>query len=216
MLRARKSKLISWMFHLVQQRYLKQYFSKILVFTAEPIRSNALFIANHSSWWDGLLFFQLEKRRILPPLYMMTHEEGMRKVPIFKWLGAFSVNPQKPKHIIETLRYSQFLLENNKSVTIFPQGAEYHLEFRPFIFQHGAAYIANKCPTVPVIPVTIYYSFRHTKKGEAWIYIGRPISHEAMTKQKLTKLFEDVVTAQIDTLKQDVIHNQFEKYNNIL
>ena len=175
MLKAKKSKVAAWMFHLVQQQLLKQYFSKVVVFSEEPIQSNALFIANHSSWWDGLLFFQLEKRCILPPIYMMTHEEGMKKVPIFKWHGAFSINPKSPKHVMHSLRYAQNLLENHKSVAIFPQGAEYHQEARPILFQHGAAHIAMKCPTVPVFPVTIYYSFRHTKKYEAWIYIGRSI-----------------------------------------
>lgn len=216
MLKAKKSKIAAWMFHLVQQRLLNQYFTKIWVFTEEPIQNNALFIANHSSWWDGLLFFQLEKRCILPPLYMMTHEEGMRKVPIFKWLGAFSVNPKSPKHVLESLRYAQNLLDDNYSVALFPQGAEYHLEARPLKFQNGAAHLANKCPTIPVIPVTIYYTFRNTKKSEAWIYIGRSISYEAGNKQSLTYQFEDMITTQLNTLKQDVIHNNFRKYNNIL
>lgn len=216
MLKAKKSKAAAWMFHIVQQHLLKRYFAKIVVFTEEPIPDCALFIANHSSWWDGLLFFQLEKRRILPPLYIMTHEESMRKIPIFRWLGAFSVNPKSPKHVMASLRYAKHLLNHNKSVAMFPQGAEYHMEARPLMFQKGAAYIAEQCPAASVIPVTFYYTFRHTKKNEVWIYIGRPIAHEINTKQGLTRHFEDVVTAQLDALKQDVIYNHSEKYITIL
>lgn len=216
MLQAKKSKIAAWMFHLVQQRLLNCYFHRIWLYTEEPLPSNALFIVNHSSWWDGLLFFQLEKRRKIPPIYIMTHEDGVKKVPIFKWIGAFSINPQNPKHVMQSLRYAQQLLDEDKSVAIFPQGQEIHLEARPLQFQKGAAYIAEKCPSIPVIPVTIYYTFRTNKKGEAWITIGRAIARKHTTKQHVTQYFEDIVTNQLHALKSDVIMNNHGKYNNIL
>lgn len=216
MRKAKKSKIAAWMFHLVQQRLLNRYFHRIWLYTEEPLPTNALFIANHSSWWDGLLFFQLEKRGHIPPTYMMTHEDGMKRVPIFKWLGAFSVNPLQPKHVMHALRYAQQLLHEDRSVAIFPQGQEVHLEARPLQFQKGAAYLAEKCPSIPVIPITIYYTYRNTKKGEAWISIGRAIEGNHTTKQHTTQHFEDIVTNQLHTLKSDVIANNYEKYNNIL
>lgn len=216
MLEAKKSKVAAWMFHLVQQRLLKRYFHRIWFYTEESIPTNALFIANHSSWWDGLIFFQLEKRRMSPPIYMMTHENGMKQVPIFKWIGAFSVNPQSPKHVMQSLRYAQQLLHEEKSVALFPQGQEAHIEARPLHFQKGAAYLAKKCPHIPVIPVTIYYTFRNTKKGEAWVYAGRAIAHEKTAKQNVTHQFEVSVTAQLNALKEDVVTNNFKKYENVL
>lgn len=68
MFEAKKSKVAAWMFHLVQQRLLNRYFHKIWLAIEEPLPKNALFIANHSSWWDGLIFFQLEKRQKVPPI----------------------------------------------------------------------------------------------------------------------------------------------------
>lgn len=214
--KAKKNKMAAWMFHLVQQRLLKRYFHRIWLYEEESNSTNALFIANHSSWWDGLLFFQLEKRGSIPPTYMMTHEDGMKKVPIFKWIGAFSVNPQHPKHVMHALRYAQQLLYENKSVAIFPQGQEIHLEARPLQFQKGAAYIAEKCPSTAVIPVTFYYTYRNNKKGEAWIKIGRAIDCKHPSKQHVTQHFEDIVTKQLNSLKSDVITNNYEKYINIL
>ncbi|TKI48135.1 acyl-phosphate glycerol 3-phosphate acyltransferase [Lysinibacillus tabacifolii] len=216
MFEAKKSKVAAWMFHLVQQRLLNRYFHKIWLAIEEPLPKNALFIANHSSWWDGLIFFQLEKRQKVPPIYMMTHEDGIKQVPIFKWIGAFSVNSQSTKHVVQSLRYAQKLLYEEKSVALFPQGGEVHLEARPLQFQKGAAFLAGKSPRIPVIPVTIYYTFRHMIKGEVWISIGGPIETEGRNSEILTQHFEEIMTAQLNSLKQDVVTNHYEKYINIL
>lgn len=216
MFEAKKSKMAAWMFHLIQQRLLKRYFHKVWLTIEEPLPQNALFIANHSSWWDGLIFFQLEKRQKVPPIYMMTHEDGMKQVPIFQWIGAFSVNPHSAKHVMQSLRYAQKLLDQGKSVALFPQGAEEHLEARPLHFEKGAAYLAIKYPYIPVIPVTIYYTHRYTKKAEVWIAIGSAIHKGEKNKEDLTQHFEEIVTAQLNTLKQDVVTNRNEKFINIL
>lgn len=113
------------MFHLVQQRLLTRYFHKIWLAIEEPLPKNALFIANHSSWWDGLIFFQLEKRQKVPPIYMMTHEDGIKQVPIFKWIGAFSVNPHSAKHVMQSLRYAQMLLNEEKVLPCFHKGQRF-------------------------------------------------------------------------------------------
>lgn len=204
------------MFQLVQRRLLKGTFSKFYVKNDYNAADAALYLANHSSWWDGLMLFELEQQKMIPNLHVMTDIEGMQRVPMFKWLGAYSVDASSPKHIMESLRYSEQLLNEQKNVCLFPQGMERHLEQRPLAFQQGAAMVINRI-SVPVVPVTFYYTFRDTKKAEAWVWIGAPISYEPGCKRaELTVIFEQAVTAQLDLLKAYVIENNHEPFTNRL
>lgn len=163
-----------------------------------------------------LLLFELEQQKIIPNLYVMTDIEGMQRVPIFKWLGAYSVDASSPKHIMESLRYSKQLLGEQKNVCLFPQGMERHLEQRPLVFQQGAAMLLNRI-SVPVAPVTLYYTFRDEKKAEAWVWIGKSIAYEPGCKRaELTAQLEQAVTAQLDLLKACVIENNHEQFTNLM
>ncbi|MBD8032157.1 lysophospholipid acyltransferase family protein [Solibacillus merdavium] len=175
--------------------------------------SNALYIANHSSWWDGLLLFELEQRGYIPNLFVMVDEQGIKKFPIFQWIGAYSVNQQNPKHIIESIRYTKSLLQDGKNICIFPQGKEWHLEQRPLYFQQGAAMIAKQMKGISVVPITFYYTFRNERKAEVWIDIGKPIQYEdKWSREQMTQYFEEVVTEQLNALKKDVVQNDYTSF----
>lgn len=205
------------MFQLVQHRMLMRSFSQIYLKMDSPTPPSALYLGNHSSWWDGLLLFQLEIKGFIPNFYVMTDQQGMEKVPIFKWIGAYSVDAQNPKHIIQSLRYTEALLQAQKNVCIFPQGAELHLEQRPLQFQQGAAMIVQRMKQLTVVPVTFYYTFRHEPKAEAWIVIGAPILYDAnLNRGKLTEHFEQIVTNQLNELKTAVIENNQTGFQKIL
>lgn len=213
---AKKSKLAMNMFWLVQQYMLKRSFGKVFVKVEQPIQSNALYIVNHSSWWDGLLLFELERKGYIPNAYVMVDEKGMERVPIFQWIGAYSVDQHNSKHIMQSIRYTESLLQNGKNVCLFPQGEERHLEERPLQFQHGAAVISKRLNDVPVVPVTFYYTFRDKAKAEAWIVIGKPIEwQQNFNRQQLTQHFEEVVTAQLDALKKSVMQNDLENFDEM-
>ena len=48
-----------------------------------------LLIANHSSWWDGLVTFYLNNAVLKTDLYAMMSEQGMKDFPFFNELGLF-------------------------------------------------------------------------------------------------------------------------------
>ena len=213
---AKKNKIAMKMFRLVQRNLLKRSFAHIYIKADFPIPSNAMYIANHSSWWDGLLLFEMEQRGYIPNLFVMVDEQGIKKFPIFQWIGAYSVNQQNPKHIIESIRYTKSLLQDEKNICIFPQGKEWHLEQRPLYFQQGAAMIAKQMKNVPVVPVSFYYTFRNERKAEAWIEVGKPIQYEEKwSRERMTQHFEEIVMAQLDSLKNKVIQNDYTSFSKI-
>jgi 1-acyl-sn-glycerol-3-phosphate acyltransferase len=217
MIKAKKNKVAIWMFRLVQKRKVRTMFAKLYVKDHREQQQPGLYIVNHSSWWDPMIVSELNVQKILHDVYVMTSYEGMKKVPIFKLIGAYSIDKDDPKHVLASLRYTEQLLKEKKTVCIFPQGEERHLEERPLEFQQGIAMIARRLPGIPVFPVTLYYSFRNTSKQEIWVQIGEAISvQQSATREQLNSLFETVLTEQLTQLKTDVIQNQTVAYKQYL
>ncbi len=209
MIKAKKSALFETGFNLYLTPLIRSSFSLLLGEGVKKIpKKPALFIANHSSWWDGLVFFYLNRTVWRHDIHMMMHEEGLKKHSYFRYLGAFSVNRQKPKDIVLSLQYAENLLKQGKSVVLFPQGDEFHLETRPLAFLAGAAYLMENCPDVPVVPLSFYYSFGHQQKPELWIRQHAAISTDKiahLTRKEKTAFLEKLSTEQLDSLKKTVI-----------
>ncbi|MVN23227.1 1-acyl-sn-glycerol-3-phosphate acyltransferase [Mucilaginibacter arboris] len=110
-----------------------------LVYNSVPIDTNKsiLLIANHYSWWDGFLFFHLNKLLFKKKFHVMILEKTIRKNSFMKYTGAFSVS-KGSKSIMQTLKYAGDLLNNPQNlVLIFPQG-KLHSNFTKAInFEKG-------------------------------------------------------------------------------
>lgn len=219
MIKANKQAWFQAMFHLYNQQLLKRYFKGIYVSSSLPLPTRAIVCLNHSSWWDSLVLFHLNRTYLKTDLYVMMHEKGIRQYPFFRKLGAFSVNRDHPKDIIYSLKYSEILLDQGKTVGLFPQGDEYHLEKRPLTFLPGAIALQDKRPSVPILPISLYYSFGHSKKQEIYIVIGEPInslSFTGKTRKERNRELEDTFTSQLNLLKNKVVHEQTSCFRQIL
>ncbi|UII55489.1 lysophospholipid acyltransferase family protein [Cytobacillus spongiae] len=219
MIEAKKNKLFQKLFKIYHRQLLRSSFEQFYWLEEEKLPPTAIYIANHSSWWDGLVFFQLNQSVLPKELYVMMHESGIRKYPFFQKLGAFSVNRDSPKDIIKSLNYAQQLIQEGKSVGLFPQGDEYHLEKRPLSFQPGVTYLLEKCPDTPLIPLSFYYSFGHNRKPEFWGLAGKPIWLENLkgaNRNEKTREIEKMTTQQLDVLKQMVIQEETRRFITLL
>jgi 1-acyl-sn-glycerol-3-phosphate acyltransferase len=102
-----------------------------------------LLLANHFSWWDGFLLFQLNRLLFRKRFHIMVTEENYRQVWFLKYLGAFSVK-KKSRSILETLNYAGSLLNDPRNlVVIFPQGKLYSTHADDIIFEKGLMNIIN-------------------------------------------------------------------------
>lgn len=220
MIQANKSQLFHSMFSLYHQRLLRRSFDQIYLHSKGNFPTTpAIYIANHSSWWDGLIYFHLCRTVLTEDIYIMMHESGLKRYPYFKRLGAFSINRSNPKDILRSLHYAEQLVQEGKSVWMFPQGDEFHLEKRPLGFQPGISYVLERLPYTQVVPVSFYYSFGHKKKPDVYIKAGIPFYHHDLSGRSRTEKtagLEQVCTEQLDELKELVVTRQLNMFSKLL
>lgn len=114
-----------------------------------------LYISNHSSWKDVIVFNYL-----FPNIKILAAKQVL-SVPIIGWfmkkyLNCYAVNPGS------TINEAVEILNNGSSIIICPEGWAYlHGEMQHF--KTGAAVIASKAK-VPIIPIYIKYSKYHSKQ----------------------------------------------------
>jgi 1-acyl-sn-glycerol-3-phosphate acyltransferase len=158
-----------------------------------PEHRGVLYIANHSSWWDGLLIH-----------YIMMDEAQLKSRKLFSKLGAFSIDKSSPKRSLQALQYAAEKLKEGHSVWIFPQGDIHHLESRPLVFESGFAHVLHLYSQAVVCPVTFYYTSGLFSKLTASIEIGSPIGQEwtALTRKQISEQLNVVLTNQLEQHKQ--------------
>ncbi|TXC90796.1 acyl-phosphate glycerol 3-phosphate acyltransferase [Metabacillus litoralis] len=219
MIEANKKAWFETVFTIYNRQLLKRYFKDIYLQFDQPLPSQAIFTINHSSWWDALVLFHLNRHVLKHDLFVMMHEKGLKDYPFFGKLGAYSVNRLSLKDIVKALNYSGTLLKEGKSVGLFPQGDEFHLEKRPLSFLPGTIALMEKNQDIPLIPVAFYYSFGHTKKQEIYINVGEPIYYHSLngsSRKERNSSFELLFTKQLDSLKQIVVNEQIDSFQAIL
>lgn len=221
MIDAKKSALFTKIFHYYNERLLKKSFYRIYLKQKSSLPDGpVVFIANHSSWWDGLLAFYLTRTVIHQDCYAMMTEKGLKSYPFFRKIGGYSINRDNPKDVIKSLAYTSSLLELQKGVWLFPQGKEEHLEKRPLLFQPGISHVVERTSCVTVVPVSFYYTFRHNQRPEVFVSIGEGIKKEhlssLLSKKAITAFLEDVVTTQLDEQRTEVIEGILEDYQILL
>lgn len=109
---------------------------------------SVLLLANHYSWWDGFVFFYLNKIYFKKRFYVMIMEQTATQLWFMKYLGAFSVNP-KNRSVLQSLAFAGELLNNpDNLVLIFPQGKLHSSHIQKIEFQKGLLKIidaSNNC-----------------------------------------------------------------------
>ncbi|MGD7043929.1 lysophospholipid acyltransferase family protein [Jeotgalibacillus proteolyticus] len=174
-----------------------------------------LYSMNHSSWWDGLLIFYLNKQVLKEDAYALMSKKGLEEFRFFGRIGAFGVDPASPKDLLRSLTVASTLLEEKKSVWIFPQGKEEHIEKRPFTYMNGPAYLHDKADDITIIPVASYYTFRHDQRPELFIRIGSPLKNEdlqSMNRKQKTEYMRVMHEKLVDSVKKDLIEDRTEPY----
>lgn len=177
-----------------------------------------LIYANHTSWWDGLLAFEISRAARLDSFIMMD-EFNLRRFFLFRRLGAFSM-PRNVRGAVESVAYSADLLVNNpkRTLWVFPQGEIVPNDFRPIHFLNGAARIVEKVGKCLTVPLAFRLEFTGQFKPEIFVKIAEPDlieTDENFDSKKLTVSFTKRITGVLDELKNDVINRKTENYRKI-
>lgn len=130
----------SWYIAYLLRRDFSDYrFNKLEINDDEAV----LLLANHFSWWDGFLMFQLNKLLFKKRFHVLITHQDYSRHWYLKYLGAFAAENNK-KDVIETLIYAGELLNDpNNLVLIFPQGKSYTSHVRGINFEKGIMQVIN-------------------------------------------------------------------------
>jgi chlorobactene lauroyltransferase len=225
MLTANKSKMFEKVFGVYNRNLIKRRFQTLSVMgLSEFSRRNEnlplIIYANHSSWWDGLLAFEISRKMKLDSFIMME-EKQLKKLFFFRRLGAFSIARENPRLAMQSIVYAaQILRENCKSTLwIFPQGKIFPNDLRPLYFYKGLTKIIEKTGTkVQVMPVAFRYEFIGDFKPVGLISIGKIETIQASTNFHSNTIIQklcDNLTGILDKLKSTSIKSDFVNFENL-
>ncbi|RKD20113.1 glycerol acyltransferase [Pelobium manganitolerans] len=166
-----------------------------------PKEKAILLLANHFSWWDGFILFQLNRLYFKKKFHVMVLEETSKKVRFLKYLGAFSIQ-KNAKSLLESLDYAGSLLNQpDNLLLIFPQGQLQSQHSKSISFQKGLFKIINASQKnfSYIFAVTLVDYFQH-RKPKIHIFLQHwqapPFASLQMIKTAYNKHYEEVLQQQ--------------------
>lgn len=224
MLEAKKSRWFARAFSIYNRNLLKRRFHTLRVSGLDFLKNKdsaipLVIYANHSSWWDGLILWEIIEQFDFE-FYVLMEEKQLRKLPLFRRLGAFSVIRENPREAVKSLNYAAELLHDNfkRCVVIFPQGEILPNDLRPLHFFGGLTKIIEKTRRCVAVPIALRYESAGNFKPEIYVKINEPEICSAgvdFNAKSLTKNLETRLTETLDKLKQDVVWQAFVEYEAI-
>lgn len=224
MLTANKNVWFEKLFGAYNRNLLKRNFHSFNVQNLHELKFSdksvpLIIYANHSSWWDGLILFELLKSNDFDS-YVLMEEKQLKKYRLFRKLGAFSIVRENSRKSIESLNYAIKVLSEgrNKTLLIFPQGEIFSNDKRPLEFFNGLAFLVERLKNSAIIPCSIRLEFIQNFKPEIFVKFGTPEYFPQTKKFKrksLTKQFEGQLTKNLDLLKSDIIENKLDDFQKI-
>lgn len=203
MIPARKRRWLRWLFRRHARARVFGTFGSIRLHGAEHLRAATpsgpvLAVANHTSWWDGMMLIMLSEQLVPVDAYVMMDAANLRRLPFFAGLGAFGVDLGSRRDGAAAVRYAATLLsEPGRVVWVFPQGEERPAHERPLRFSPGAARIASLA-SAPTIPVALSYVFGAHERPDVFISIGAPLRDADGRAQA------QAVTAELERIEREL------------
>lgn len=146
--------------------------------------------ANHTSNWDPPILYSATKRE----MYIMAKEELFKNKFIYWFAKKMNIFPVKRgKQDIESIKKSLKVLNENKILSIFPEGTRNGIKKNGKI-QNGPAYLCARSG-VEVIPVKIEGSFKPFTKVK--LYYGKPLNFSKYQSKKPEKEILDLISNEI-------------------
>ncbi len=224
MLEANKSAWFEKVLAVYNRNLIKRRFHSLQVSSLDFLRRKdreipLIIYANHSSWWDGLIIFEISRRTKLD-FFVMMEEKQLKDLQLFRKLGAFSVVRENPRKAVESINYAVGLLKNpHRTLLVFPQGEILPSDLRPLNFYNGLSRIIEKTAKVFAAPLAIRYEFLGEFKPQIFVKIGLPELIEADRKfdsKGLTAKNSLCLTNLLDELKTDMVNKNFSRYEQII
>ena len=224
MLEAKKNAWFETIFARYNRNLIKRRFHSVQVSGLDFLREkNAtipfIIYGNHSSWWDGLVAFEIFRQAKLDAFFMME-ERQLKKLFLFQRLGAFSIVRENGREAVKSINYSAELLKkSSRTLLIFPQGEIVSNDARPIKFYNGFSRIIEKIGEVYAVPIAMRYEFLGEFKPQIFVKIGLPelikTDGNFNAKEK-TAIFAERLTTNLDKMKSDIINKDLNGFEKII
>jgi len=179
MLRPKPNKIAAWFFDLYLNRLIKSDFNSWHILRyPENIDTNlpVILTPNHISWWDGFFAWKLNNILFQKPFKLLMLEKELKKVRYFQKLGAFSINPDSPKKILQTLSFIDDLLNENVFLVYYPQG-KIAATSAEIVLTRGLTKVTSS-QTVQILPLYTAIESLNTRKPNVFFTFGKIIELE--------------------------------------
>lgn len=133
--------------------------------------------ANHTSWWDGFLLRDVQKRlRPGARLFTVVLERELRRRPFLRWMGCVGVEPGNGVSVLRLFRLlrQERRRDADSVFAVFPQGRIWPSGRRPLGFERGVSVLCSMIAPVIVVPVGIHLEPLNRAAPTAFIAIGKP------------------------------------------
>jgi 1-acyl-sn-glycerol-3-phosphate acyltransferase len=165
------------------RRRIAGRFASLRIHGLEPLRQACasgpvLLVANHTSWWDPLVLFDVSYRILRCEGSALMDAKNLRALPMLGWIGAFGVELGDHEDGERAVRYgAEQLSRPGRMVVVFPQGRERPVTERPLAFRAGAARMAVQAPREPaIVPMALRYEHGRLEKPDALVNVGEPFA----------------------------------------
>lgn len=195
------------LFTVGQQLLLRRMFGEMYI-QPKAFKQPAVVLVNHSSFYDGLVVFELIRKGYLPQNAVAVMDEGgQQSMPLFQHIGTIPVSqPMKLSEYKDMLKAMA-----HDTLVIFPQGMERHVEQRPMQLQNGIEGLLKKYPAHHVVCLSIYYTVSSHIRAELACKMDVLRADHRPEKWSLRDI-ETWMTGCLDELKTDVLRGDFERY----
>lgn len=173
-----------------------------------PNDTPILLLPNHATWWDGFFPYMLNELCWQREYFIMMLEHRLKEFWFFRFLGAFSINQQSPKGIVETLDYTVQLLQGKRIIVMFPQGELSAWGKRPLGYNRGIERVLKKCrdegKRVAIVPLAMRCEFLDDEKPHIFLLCGEPLwtdAHDIPT----TAALEQIETQLLENITNRII-----------
>ncbi len=175
-----------------------------------PLKGPYILCANHSSYLDGFVIESAVPFRVKLNLFFIGAREIFRR-PLVNWtLKVARLVPIDPaKELISAMQVSNFILQNNRILCIFPEGQR-SIDGKIGDFKRGVGILVKEL-NVDIVPVAIVGTH------EAWaravkfprpypikVIFGLPLRYTQLIEGLDTKKFTDIYEAVAYSLKKEV------------
>ena len=229
MITAKYSRLGMWLLiNALFKPQLRASFNTVNLRIAESARTITtdvplIFMANHSSWWDGHLVALMNALVFHREGYTMMEDTQLARYQFFRYAGCFSVNRADGRSAAESISYAtRCLLAHNRALLIFPQGEILANDARPLVFYNGMARLIKPLARAACVPVAIRLEFIGEAKPDAFVSAGAPVFVDGETRagkyaiQQTTARLEVALACELDALCEPLRARKFESFQTVL